>query len=49
MPSPNQSLPPSVTRLIEAFAQLPGIGPKSASRLAYYLLRQPTETSLALA
>jgi recombination protein RecR len=46
---PNQSLPPSVTRLIDALAQLPGIGPKSASRLAYYLLRQPTETSLALA
>ena len=38
-----------MTRLIDALAQLPGIGPKSASRLAYYLLRQPTETSLALA
>lgn len=49
MTGPNQSLPPSVTRLIDALAQLPGIGPKSASRLAYYLLRQPTETSLALA
>jgi recombination protein RecR len=42
-------LPPSVTRLIDAFSQLPGIGPKSASRLAYYLLRQPAETSQALA
>ena len=49
MPPANQSLPPSVTRLIDAFAQLPGIGPKSASRLAYYLLRQPAETSTALA
>ena len=45
---PNQSLPPSVTRLIDAFSQLPGIGPKSASRLAYFLLRQPLETSLTL-
>lgn len=49
MPPFNQSLPPSVTRLIDAFAQLPGIGPKSASRLAYYLLRQPAETSQELA
>ncbi len=49
MPLANQSLPPSVTRLIDAFAQLPGIGPKSASRLAYFLLRQPLETSITLA
>ncbi|MCL4505566.1 MAG: recombination mediator RecR [Chloroflexi bacterium] len=49
MPQPIKTLPPSVTRLIDAFAQLPGIGPKSASRLAYYLLRAPTEESLALA
>lgn len=49
MPPANQSLPPSVTRLIDAFAQLPGIGPKSASRLAYFLLRQPLETSMTLA
>ena len=43
-----RSLPPSVQRLIDAFAALPGIGPKSASRLAYYLLRSPTEQSMAL-
>ena len=49
MPTPNRTLPPSVVRLIDAFAQLPGIGPKSASRLAYYLLRAPAETSLTLA
>ncbi|MCS7062033.1 MAG: recombination mediator RecR [Thermoflexales bacterium] len=42
-------LPPSVQRLIEAFARLPGIGPKSASRLAYYLLRAPADVSLELA
>jgi len=34
--------------LIDAFTQLPGIGPKSASRLAYYLLRQPPETAMQL-
>lgn len=49
MAAPNKTLPPSVARLIDAFAQLPGIGPKSASRLAYYLLRAPAEVSLALA
>lgn len=48
MPQFNKTLPPSVTRLIDALSQLPGIGPKSASRLAYYLLRAPTEESIAL-
>lgn len=32
-------LPRSVQRLIDEFARLPGIGPKSASRLTFYLLR----------
>ncbi len=41
--------PASVTRLIEAFAQLPGIGPKTASRLTFYLLRRPPEQAEALA
>jgi len=41
--------PESVTRLIEAFSQLPGIGPKTASRLTFYLLRRPAEQSEALA
>ena len=41
--------PEPVTRLIEAFAQLPGIGPKTASRLTFYLLRRPAEQSEALA
>jgi recombination protein RecR len=31
--------PRSVTRLIEEFHRLPGIGPKSAQRLTFYLLR----------
>jgi len=38
-----------VSRLIEEFAKLPGIGPKTASRLVYYLLRAPAEQSVALA
>ncbi len=32
-------LPRSVQGLIDEFARLPGIGPKSASRLTFYLLR----------
>ena len=42
-------LPKPVQQLVEAFARLPGIGPKSASRLTYYLLRSPDEEALALA
>ncbi len=32
-------LPPSIVKLIEAFATLPGIGPKTAQRLVFHLLR----------
>ena len=42
-------LPKAVERLIEAFARLPSIGPKTASRLTYYFLRVPKEESLELA
>ncbi len=45
----SNSLPPSLSRLIEALTQLPGIGPKTASRLAFYLWRAPAETALTLA
>jgi recombination protein RecR len=38
-----------VARLIEELNRLPGIGPKSAQRLAYYLLRVPEEQALRLA
>jgi recombination protein RecR len=38
-----------VARLIEAFARLPGIGPKTASRLTFHLLRAPETESRALA
>lgn len=40
--------PEAVTRLVEEFARLPGIGPKTASRLTYYLLRAPLEQVKAL-
>jgi recombination protein RecR len=36
-------LPKSITNLIESFERLPGIGPKSAQRLAFYLLHVPQE------
>jgi recombination protein RecR len=42
-------LPKAVERLIEAFARLPGVGPKTASRLTYYFLRVSEEESLELA
>lgn len=41
--------PEPVIRLIEAFSQLPGIGPKTASRLTFYLLRRPADQTEALA
>lgn len=34
-------VPKSVANLIEAFESLPGIGPKTAARLTYYLLHAP--------
>lgn len=33
---------------MDALTQLPGIGPKSASRLAYFLLRAPLDVSMGL-
>ncbi|NPV77294.1 MAG: recombination protein RecR [Anaerolineae bacterium] len=42
-------LPEPVSNLIQAFERLPGIGPKTASRLAFFLLRAPEELSQNLA
>lgn len=36
-------LPKSLQKVIESFERLPGIGPKSAQRLAFYLLHVPQE------
>ncbi len=41
--------PGPVIRLIEEFHKLPGVGPKSAQRLTYYLLRMPVAEARALA
>lgn len=41
----NDGLPPTVTKVIDGFSRLPGIGPKTASRLTYYLLRASDEVS----
>jgi recombination protein RecR len=38
-----------VARLIDEFAKLPGIGPKTASRLAFHVLRTPRDEATALA
>jgi recombination protein RecR len=38
-----------IARLIEELNKLPGIGPKSAQRLAYHLLHSPDEEARALA
>jgi recombination protein RecR len=42
-------LPEPIQNLITAFERLPGIGPKSASRLAFYLLRAPEDIAQSLA
>ncbi len=44
-----QILPPALTNLIEALAALPGVGPRTAERYAYYLLKHDPATSHRLA
>ncbi len=41
--------PEPLARLIEAFQRLPGIGPKTAQRLAFFLLKRPADEVAALA
>ena len=43
------ALPRPVQRLINEFSRLPGIGPKSAARLTFFLLRTGDEQALELA
>jgi len=45
----SKAIPQPVTQLVEALSRLPGVGPKTASRLTYYLLRAPDELSQTLA
>jgi recombination protein RecR len=39
---------PSLSKLVHELSRLPGIGPKSAQRLAYHILRSPNEFALSL-
>lgn len=41
--------PESMTRLIKELSRLPGIGPKSAERIVFFLLKESSEKSKALA
>jgi recombination protein RecR len=43
------SFPESLTRLIVELQRLPGVGPKSAQRLAFHVLRTPREQAERLA
>ena len=45
----SQTLAEPIARLIEEFGKLPGVGPKTAQRLTFHLLRQPAEEAHALA
>lgn len=42
-------LPKSVEKVIDEFGRLPGVGPKSASRMAYHYLRSPNKDATKLA
>jgi len=46
---PIQTIPEPVSRLIDEFSRLPGIGPKTASRLTFFLLRAADDQATALA
>ena len=44
-----QVIPPALDRLIQDFSRLPGIGRKTAARLALYILRRPENEARILA
>lgn len=44
-----QVLPPALNSVIEALGQLPGVGPRTAERYAYYLVRHDKNQSMQLA
>jgi recombination protein RecR len=49
MSSQNSAYPESVDRLIEEFASLPGIGRRSAERLAFHILKSSKDEAMGLA
>lgn len=44
-----QLLPQALLKLIEEVGKLPGVGPRTAERYAYFLLREPKRTAVNLA
>ncbi len=48
-PDPNPGATRSISQLIDQLHQLPGIGPKSAQRIAYYIAHAPTDAARDLA
>lgn len=42
-------VPPALEKLIEALGSLPGVGPRTAERYAYYLIRHEPSTASGLA
>jgi recombination protein RecR len=42
-------LPPAMTQLVRELSRLPGVGEKTAGRLAFHLLNRPREEVIALA
>lgn len=42
-------IPPALINLIEALEQLPGVGPRTAERYAYYLLKSDAQRAVTLA
>ena len=44
-----QYFPPTLERLVEQFARLPGVGRKSAQRLAFFVLSLPDEEATTVA
>lgn len=45
----SDSIPASLERLMDEFARLPGIGPRSAERLAFHILKSEKKVALSLA
>jgi recombination protein RecR len=45
----SDGLPPAMTRLVKELSRLPGIGEKTASRLAFNLLNRPRDQVIGLA
>ncbi len=48
-PAPGSAYPESVERLLTHLSRLPGIGRRSAERLAFHVLKAPRDEALALA